>query len=128
MITDKVAADSALAGNLPPSTRLRLLGRYGNDASALLAAAGPGELERIDDSLALWAELRWAARAEGIVHLDDLLSRRVRAGLLLSHGGLPYIERIRTIVQPELGWDDVRWEQEVTAYTRRWEQFYSLPK
>ena len=35
----------------------------------------------------LWAELRWAARAEAVVHLEDLLLRRTRLGLLLRGGG-----------------------------------------
>ena len=46
---------------------------------------------------------------EGVVHLDDLLLRRVRLGLLLPHGGLADMDAIRAIAQPELGWDDARW-------------------
>jgi glycerol-3-phosphate dehydrogenase len=114
------------AAGLDPPTRLRLLGRYGLDAPTLLACARPGELEPIGDSPALWAELRWAARAEGVIHLDDLLLRRVRLGLLLPQGGLPHMERIRAIVQPELGWDDERWAQELEAYLRLYQTAYSL--
>jgi glycerol-3-phosphate dehydrogenase len=40
----------------------------------------------IPNTNVLWAELRWAARSEGVVHLDDLLLRRVRLGLLLAAG------------------------------------------
>ena len=75
------------APGLDPATRLRLLGRYGADAPSLIDAA-QGELESIHESAALWAELRWATRAEGVIHLDDLLLRRVRLGLLLPRGGL----------------------------------------
>jgi glycerol-3-phosphate dehydrogenase len=112
---------------LDPATALRLIGRYGADAPELLAAAGPGELEPIGGSIALWAQLRWAARAEGVVHLDDLLLRRVRLGLLLPGGGLCEMERIRAIVQPELGWSDERWTQEVGCYERLWRGCYQLP-
>ncbi len=108
-----------------PATRLRLVGRYGADAPALIAAC-PGELVPIGESAALWAELRWAARAEGVAHLDDLLLRRVRLGLLLPQGGLACMDRIRAIAQPELGWDDERWAHEAEAYARLWERCYSV--
>lgn len=124
------AVDVNLPGaeSLPPAIRRRLLGRYGADAPALVAAAGPGELEPIPGTRTLWAELRWAARAEGVVHLDDLLLRRVRLGLLLPEGGAGQMARIRAICQPELGWDDARWEAEETAYRALWRAAYSLPE
>lgn len=116
------------AESLPPATRRRLLGRYGADAPALAAAAEPGELEPIPGTRTLWAELRWAARAEGVVHLDDLLLRRVRLGLLLPEGGAGQMARIRAICQPELGWNDARWESEEAAYRALWRAAYSLPE
>ena len=79
----------------------------------------------IDGGLSLWAELRWAARAEGVVHLEDLLLRRVRLGLLLPQGGLPQMERIRSTVQAELGWDDPRWAAEVERYASLWHRTLS---
>jgi glycerol-3-phosphate dehydrogenase len=115
-----------LPASMPPAQRLRLMGRYAAEAGALVEAARPGELEPIGQSPALWAELRWAARAEGVVHLDDLLLRRVRLGLLLPQGGLPWLERIRAIAQPELGWDDERWAAEATDYQELWQRCYSL--
>lgn len=112
--------------NLSPAIRLRLLGRHAGDTPALLAAAQPGEMEPIDATNALWAELRWAARAEGVVHLGDLLLRRVRLGLLLPRGGLDLLPRIRAIVQSELGWDDARWESEAASYANLWEKCYHI--
>jgi glycerol-3-phosphate dehydrogenase len=117
----------ASAANLNVHARIRLRGRYGSEGDDLVRAALPGELEAIGASPALWAELRWAARAEGVVHLEDLLLRRVRLGLLAPQGGLPWLEEIRAIVQPELGWDDGRWQDEVEAYTRQWRSVYSWP-
>jgi glycerol-3-phosphate dehydrogenase len=112
---------------LPDETRRRLLGRYGGDAPALAACALPGELKPVPGARVLWAELRWAARAEGVVHLDDLLLRRVRLGLLLPRGGADLLPEIRRICQPELGWDDGRWEAEVQRYQELCHCCYYLP-
>jgi glycerol-3-phosphate dehydrogenase len=105
----------------------RLHGRYGACAAALIDAARPGELERIPGTKTAWAELRWAARSEAVLHLDDLLLRRTRLGLLLRDGGAAHLDRIRAICQPELGWDDVHWAQEETAYRTHWTLHHGLP-
>ncbi|MFT3894442.1 MAG: glycerol-3-phosphate dehydrogenase C-terminal domain-containing protein [Anaerolineales bacterium] len=82
--------------------------------------------EFISNTPYLWSELRQAARAEGVIHLNDLLLRRVRLGLLAPNGGLDLLPQIRTIVQPELGWDDARWEREAKEYAKLWKQAYAL--
>lgn len=112
---------------LPETIRKRLIGRYGTDAIALVAAAAPGELETIPGTSALWAELRWSARAEAVVHLDDLLLRRVRLGLLLPRGGADIMPQIGEIVRRQLGWDIQRWETEVEEYLALVEKSYALP-
>lgn len=113
--------------HLDETRRRRLLGRYGADAPALVAAAGPGELAPIPGTPTLWAELRWAARAEGVVRLEDLLLRRVRIGLLLRQGGEELLPRIRVLCQAELGWDDDRWTSEQAAYLALWRCCYAPP-
>lgn len=125
-VLDSVLGELPNVENLHPAQRLRLCGRYGSAAAELTANAQPGELTSIDGSSALWAELRWAARSEAVVHLDDLLLRRVRLGLLLARGGLDQIHLIRAIAQDELGWDDQRWDTEATAYARLWNKCYHL--
>jgi glycerol-3-phosphate dehydrogenase len=104
-----------------------LLGRYGEDAPAVVAAAKANELQPIDHTPYLWAELRWAAGNEAVVHLEDLMLRRVRLGLLLPEGAVPMMEGIRTVAQPELGWDDGRWDVEVAAYADVWKRGYGVP-
>jgi glycerol-3-phosphate dehydrogenase len=108
-----------------PAQRLRLLGRYGPHSAETLTAAPATERDKISTTPYLWAELRQAACCEGVVHLDDLLLRRVRLGLLLSNGGLDLLDRIRAVIQPELGWDDARWELEAAKYARLWKASYS---
>jgi glycerol-3-phosphate dehydrogenase len=113
------------SSSLDPLTLAYLTGRHGNETGELLALAKSGELEPIANLPNLWAELRWAAREEGVEHLDDLLLRRVRLGLLLPQGGRDLLGSIRNIVQPELGWSDERWQQEETGYLQTWQSYYS---
>ncbi|HIP73525.1 MAG TPA: glycerol-3-phosphate dehydrogenase/oxidase, partial [Anaerolineae bacterium] len=126
-ILNPVESDLPGTASLDEADHRRLTGHYGAEAAALVQAAQPDELARIPGTQTLWAELRWAARAEGVVHLDDLLLRRVRLGLLLPQSGAAHMARIRAICQPELGWDDVRWETEEAAYLAVCRQAYSLP-
>lgn len=120
---------TALPTTCPPDSALRrrLRGRYGADASSLVATAQPGELLFIPGTKFTWAELRWAARAEAVHHLDDLLLRRTRLGLLTPQGGAEHLPKIRAICQPELGWDDHRWKAETEAYLALWQTCYYLP-
>lgn len=108
---------------VPEEDRLRLLGRFGSEVVDI--TADRQGCHRIDGSIALWSELRHAARAEGVVTLSDLLLRRVRLGLLLPNGALDLIGEIRAIAQPELGWDDAKWEAEVASYTTTWKKAYA---
>jgi glycerol-3-phosphate dehydrogenase len=100
-------------------------GRYGLETNDLLAAVHTGEREGIQPLQNIWAELRWAAREEGVLHLSDLLLRRVRLGMLLPDGAAGVMDRVRTIVQPELGWDDSAWQRELTEYRSTWKKYYS---
>ncbi len=112
---------------LDPAAVRRLTGRYGASAPALVEAARPGELEPVPGTSTLWAELRWAARAEGVVHLEDLLLRRVRVGLLLPDGGEDHLESVRAICAEELGWDEHRWKDEANRYLHLWQNHYGPP-
>ncbi len=103
--------------------RLRLLGRFGAEIGDI---TGDREgCHRIDGSIALWSELRLAARDEGCVTLADLLLRRVRLGLLLPNAGLDLVSEIRAVAQPELGWDDAKWDTELARYKETWNKAYA---
>lgn len=119
----------ALGGAATPQVSLRLLGRYGADTDGLLAAAAgdPEELAAIPGADTRWVELRWAARAEAVVHLEDLLLRRTRVGHVLAEGGATILPRVRAICAAELGWDDARWTAEESAYRALWRRCYALP-
>jgi glycerol-3-phosphate dehydrogenase len=110
--------------SLDEAARARLMGRFGVEVGEVAS----GELARpIDGSIALWSELRLAARDEAVVTLADLLLRRVRLGLLLPNAGLDQVAKIRAIAQPELGWDDAKWEREEKAYRATWKKAYASP-
>ena len=111
--------------HLDEAARARLMGRFGPEIQEILDER---DLARpIDGSIALWSELKHAARAEAVVTLADLLLRRVRLGLLLPNAGLDQLPKIRAIAQPELGWDDAKWEREEKAYRATWKKAYSSP-
>lgn len=133
MLGDKVSALDPLPElpslplGLPADEVLRLAARYGADILAMAGQVSAGERRRINGLPIRWLELRWAARHEAVCHLDDLLLRRVRLGLLVADGGARYLPRIRQLVQGELGWDNACWEQEVADYLERWRSHYGTP-
>jgi glycerol-3-phosphate dehydrogenase len=113
--------------DMPDTCRRRLLGRLGSDALQMVEAAQIGEMETIPGTNYHWAELRWAARSEGVYHLDDLLLRRTRLGLILPHGAESILPKVKQICLNELGWSKNRWQQEQTDYMALWSDSYSLP-
>jgi len=105
-----------------------MAGRLGADVTSFFAESDPADLHPIDPIPQFWAELAWAAKNEAVVHLDDLLLRRVRLGILLPNGGLNVIDQIKQRVQPALGWSDEAWAAEVDRYQNIWVENYYLPK
>lgn len=96
----------------------RMLFRYGTLLREVLALIDE------DASLAtplehapryLRAEILYAARAEGVVHLRDVVERRTRLEYEVRDRGAAAAEEIASIVGPELGWDGDRTRAEVRA-------------
>jgi glycerol-3-phosphate dehydrogenase len=123
----KFRQPAQISTDLSPEIQRRLSGRYGADLAALMEAAQPDELETIPGTPYLWAELRWAARAEAVAHLDDLLLRRLRLGILLPSGGQAVLPRVAEVCRTELGWDTARWHKEETRYLEICQKYYSVP-
>ena len=106
-----------------------LSGRYGLELGEMMAAGKAGDFCRIAPLPNIWAEIRWAIQAEGIVHLDDLLLRRVRLGLLLPNGAEEMMPKIKAEFTEELQWSEATWEKEYARYRKIWEQAYApIPK
>ena len=112
---------------LPQQIWRRLYGRYGKAAETLVEMAAPADISTIPGTDTLWAELPFVAKTEQIRHLDDLLLRRVRIGLLTPYGGKAYLNRVRKLCRNVLPWDKRRWRKEVKNYLDLWIQSHALP-
>lgn len=113
--------------HLDQALQRRLIGRYGTEAEAVAGCAKEGELLRVPGTDVIWAELRWATRTEAVVHLEDLLLRRTQLGILLTEGGMGFLDRTQSICQEELGWHDERWRQELDSYRSLWQKCHGVP-
>lgn len=105
----------------------RLVARFGIRTRDFLAEMPAEELVPVAGTATLLAELRWACRHEQVVHLDDLLLRRVRLGILLPGGGLDAVPALDGILSGELGWTADRIADERVRYAGIWRRYYSLP-
>lgn len=110
--------------NITAMTWRRLGGYYGPDRQNLLQE---GETEEIAGTGTLWAELEWACRHEQVQHLDDLMLRRSRLGLVLPNGGADVLSALRARCQGLLGWDDEHWLKEQSRYLALHQKAYQLP-
>jgi glycerol-3-phosphate dehydrogenase len=110
-----------------PEIARRLWGRYGA-AAPRLAASFSGLFEPVPGTPYVWAELAWASGHESVCHLDDLLLRRFRLGILLPDGGESLLARMAPLVQEQLGWEEKRWNEEAERYRRIRAAAHGLPK
>lgn len=106
----------------------RLIGRYGNKAAVILAQANEDENLTLGNTQFCLAECRWAIKNESVIHLDDLLLRRTRLGLLLKNGAEELFTQLANIFEQELGWNKTKWQDEIKRYNSIWQQSYYLPK
>lgn len=105
----------------------RLAGRHGRDLPRLAQLLTELGHDTVGNTDTLWAELAFACEAEMVLHLDDLLLRRTRLGLLLPRGGEDYFAAIRQLCQPRLGWSDEYWQHELQRYQALWQRHHGLP-
>jgi glycerol-3-phosphate dehydrogenase len=104
----------------------RLYGRYGEGAKEILNNSGDQDLSLIPGTNTLWAELRYVAGHEDVRHLEDLMMRRVRLGLITPDGGKEHIGRIKKLCAPVLPWDEERWNSETKNYLEKWRRSNSV--
>lgn len=110
---------------LPPETFNYLAGRYGQALPDLVAMSDSEALTPISDLNLHWAELAFNARFGMVEHLDDLLLRRTRLGMLLPEGGMDVLDRVKVLTQAELPWSEDSWLSEISRYQEIYCQAYS---
>ena len=99
-----------------------LLDRYGSLIGDVLASAAEnsGLLSAIKEAPGyLKVEALYAVTAEGALHLEDILARRMRISIEYSHRGVDCAREVAEVVAPALGWTAADVEREVANYTAR---------
>ncbi len=98
-----------------------LLDRYGSELPDLAALidADPTLGEPLPHAPAyLAAEVAFAVTHEGALHLEDVLTHRVRLSMETRDRGQSALEDIAPIVARLLDWDDARTRTEIESYRR----------
>jgi glycerol-3-phosphate dehydrogenase len=111
----------AMRGLHPYRVR-HLLDRYGSLISEVLALADdrPDLLNPITAApVYLKVEAAYAAAAEGALHLEDILARRMRISIEYPHRGVDCAREVAEVVAPVLGWTAADVDREVKTYTAR---------
>ena len=67
---------------------------------------------------ALLDTVEWVLGNEMVVHLDDLLLRRVRLGNTMPAGAQEVLPLLKGLCQSRLGWDEPRWHAETERYLK----------
>jgi glycerol-3-phosphate dehydrogenase len=112
-------ADIARRHEVPVGALEHLLERYGTLTTEVLELIGtdpalgrtlPGAPEY------LAAEVVYAARAEGALHLEDVLTRRTRISVETPHRGVESAPRAAELMGSVLGWERSTVDREVRKY------------
>jgi glycerol-3-phosphate dehydrogenase len=107
---------------LHPYRVRHLLDRYGSliDEVLALGADDPDLLTPITEApVYLKVEAAYAAAAEGALHLEDILSRRMRISIEYPHRGVDCAREVAEVVAPILGWSAGDIDREVATYIAR---------
>lgn len=106
-----------------PETRIAgLLERYGSCCTELLAMIEerPELGEPLEGAEAyLRCEALYAATHEGVLHLDDLLTRRLRVSIETPDRGLRAAQSVSNLVSAALGWSEETRQREIVHYEAR---------
>jgi glycerol-3-phosphate dehydrogenase len=111
---------------LHPYRVRHLLDRYGSLIGEVLQMARepggvrPDLLDPITDApVYLKVEAWYAAVAEGALHLEDILARRMRISIEYPHRGVDCAQEVAELVAPVLGWSKEDVDREVSTYLAR---------
>lgn len=115
----RAAADLAARHGLSPTLTDHLTHRYGSDVAEIVAicAEDPTGAQPLEHAPGyLRAEVVFALRAEGALHLEDLMHRRTRIGYEYEDLGRQALSEVASIARRELHWTDDEHALEVAHY------------
>ncbi|WP_431885646.1 glycerol-3-phosphate dehydrogenase/oxidase [Micromonospora wenchangensis] len=115
-------ADLARRHGVPVGVVEHLLERYGTltlEVLALIAADPLLALPLAGAPEYLAAEVTYATRSEGALHLEDVLTRRTRISFETTHRGLDSAGHTAELMGAVLGWDAATREREIAHYRAR---------
>ncbi len=107
---------------LHPYRVRHLLDRYGSLIGEVLQLGEdrPDLLGPITEApVYLKVEAAYAAAAEGALHLEDILARRMRISIEYPHRGVDCAREVAEVVAPILGWSAEDVDREVATYLAR---------
>jgi glycerol-3-phosphate dehydrogenase len=109
-----------VAHELEPTVAAGMARRLGSAAwGAVHLARGRSELKPLRPGLDLCAaEVRAHCRWGAVLHLDDLLLRRVRLGMWEPETARALLPHLRPILRRELGWSFKDWQRERERFER----------
>jgi glycerol-3-phosphate dehydrogenase len=96
-----------------------LVHRYGTEVAEIAAICDADRSSAVPLAGApayLRAEVIFALRAEGALHLDDLMHRRTRISYEYADLGAQALEEVASIARAELGWTEAQCCQEIDHY------------
>ena len=99
-----------------------LLDRYGSLIGEVLALGEDNQdlLGPITEApVYLKVEAAYAAAAEGALHLEDIMARRMRISIEYPHRGVDCAREVAEVVAPILGWSAEDIDREVATYLAR---------
>lgn len=102
-----------------------LSGRYGDQLQNFLHAFEASEYQEISNYGFSLADCRWAIEYEQVLHLDDLLLRRTRLGLLDDCNKL--LESLADLMMHHNKWAPEQRELELARYQQIKTRYYRLP-
>ena len=107
--------------NLSPKIIERLLGRHGSQIEAVLSLTTHDKslLEELPGGGYIAAEAVYAVTAEGALHLEDILARRMRISIETVDRGTDIAAAVAALVAPHLGWNEAVMLDEVAAWHNR---------
>ena len=98
----------------------RLTAALGDAGASWVRAQPLADRAALLDTPFTMAELAWSLHHEQVTHLDDLLLRRTRVGLLVPHGGAALLGALERPCGDALGGDASRFRAESERYRAHW--------